>query len=447
MELMDKYKIQASIDDVISILDSAPIKLDLNEETNIVQLANRIPIAHLAIERGLKALILQCKLYDKGHSLNKLYRDLQECSSESADFLGKAFCDAVKFYGYNVKFKGFGHFRSLQDYLSKVGGEKTFELLRYWAIGETPSEENPIGLISQPVHRELLCALSCLFLRNSRQTVSDRVEATVTHAMFQGRHIHWNTDVTKKRDSVYWYKNWLFKKHPTRRSALIEAKQCEFAVRKDDEFVTETLRDAYDDLRQSKDPAVQYFINRCSYLPKGSQPRHLDAIPVVKWNDMKTQGTVKTPSGTCLGLINRYADAAWGIRPAEPGLGGVTDIAEAQADAKRYLVNRLSNRVTVLINGNRKKLRIVGEPHLPADSEWTADVEDPKYFLSRTETIEMEFWDKEHGLQPEDDVVVAIPSRETPSIATCYEGSVTQVADQMVKMEGTEVVRQVGEVT
>ena len=94
-----------------------------------------------------------------------------------------------------------------------------------------------------------------------------------------------------------------------------------------------------------------------------------------------------------------------------------------------------------------RELRIVGEPHLPADSEWTADVEDPKYFLSRTETIEMEFWDKEHGLQPEDDVVVAIPSRETPSIATCYEGSVTQVADQMVKMEGTEVVRQVGEVT
>ena len=447
MELMDKHKIQVSIDDVIGILDSAPIKLDLIEEINILQLANRIPIAHLAIERGLKALIKQSKPCVRGHSLAKLYKDLRECNSEYADFLSKAFCDAVEFYGNNVEFKGFGHFRSLQDYLSKVGSKRTFDLLRYWAIEETPSGENPIRLISPPIHRELLCALSCLFLRNSRQTVSGRVEAAVTHAMYQGRHINWSTDDTKKRESVFWYRNWLYEEHPTRQSALKEAKLLNFAIKKDDEFVTETLRDAYEELRQSSDPAVQYYIGTCSYLPKGSQSRNLDATPIVDWNDIKTRGTVETPAGRCLGLIRRYADGAWGITPVEPGRGGEAGIAESQADAKRYLVNRLSNRVTVHINGNRKKLRIVGEPHLPADSEWTADVEDPKYFLSRTETIEMEFWDKEHGLQPEDDVVVAIPSRETPSIATCYEGSVTQVADQMVKMEGTEVVRHVSEVT
>ena len=198
MDIMDEYKIQASIDDVINILDSAPIKLDLIEELNIVQLANRIPIAHLAIERGLKALIKRSKRCVWGHSLTKLYKDLRQCNSESADYLSEAFCNAVEFYGYNVNYQGFGHFRSLQDYFSQVGGEKTFELLRYWAIGETPKGKNPIGLISPPIHRELLCALSCLFLRDSRQTVSDRVEATVNHAMFMGRHIAWSTDDTNE---------------------------------------------------------------------------------------------------------------------------------------------------------------------------------------------------------------------------------------------------------
>ena len=42
MDIVDRYKIQESIDDAIGILDSAPIKLDLLEELNIVQLANRM---------------------------------------------------------------------------------------------------------------------------------------------------------------------------------------------------------------------------------------------------------------------------------------------------------------------------------------------------------------------------------------------------------------------
>ena len=57
MDTMERYKIQGSIEDVIDILDSAPMHRDLIPETMIVQLTNRVPIAHLAIERGLKARI------------------------------------------------------------------------------------------------------------------------------------------------------------------------------------------------------------------------------------------------------------------------------------------------------------------------------------------------------------------------------------------------------
>ena len=57
MDTMERYKIQGSIEDAIDILDSAPMHRDLIPETMIVQLTNRVPIAHLAIERGLKARI------------------------------------------------------------------------------------------------------------------------------------------------------------------------------------------------------------------------------------------------------------------------------------------------------------------------------------------------------------------------------------------------------
>ena len=145
MDTMERYKIQESIADAISILDSAPIHRDLLPDKMTVQLTNRMPIAHLAIERGLKALIADaCGKTARTHALDKLYRDLKEYNKDSADFLAEAFEDAVRFFGCNVNVKGFEHFRSLDDYLCKVGTEKAFNALRYWAIEESPKEGNPI---------------------------------------------------------------------------------------------------------------------------------------------------------------------------------------------------------------------------------------------------------------------------------------------------------------
>ena len=98
--------------------------------------------------------------------------------------MSEAFDDAVAFFGYNVNAKGFSQFRSLETYLSRVGTDKAFEALRYWALGEKGEGDSPIPYISPPVHRELLCALSWLFLTEQRQTVSERVDLEVEQAMF-----------------------------------------------------------------------------------------------------------------------------------------------------------------------------------------------------------------------------------------------------------------------
>ena len=356
MDTMDRYKIKYSIEDAIVILDSAPIRPDLMSETNAVQLTNRAPIAHLAIERGLKALITDCAVIpDETHSLNSLYRDLRKCDKASADYLAAAFNDAVKFFGYNVKVKGFGHFGSLHKYLSKVGTKTDFDALRYWVI-EKSSKGNPIPYISPPIHRELLCALLCLFFPSRHETVSDRVEREVAHAMFSGRHISWDSNDTQKKRSVQWYKNWLRNSHTSSRLALKEAVDKSFAIT-DDEFVSQTLRDAFDDLRQSKDPAVRYYTRTLMYLPKGSQQRSPDAIPEVQWHGKgQTNGSVLTPAGTPLGFIQQYPDSAWGIEP----LGGSAyATAWSMEDAKHYLVNGLTRQVSVTVSGESKQLRIV----------------------------------------------------------------------------------------
>ena len=151
MDTMERYKIQKSIEDVIGILDSAPIQRDMMPETNIVQLTNRAPVAHLAIERGLKALILEAGgTFEQEHSLNRLYRTLEEHDAKSADYLAEAFRDAVRFFRYNINDKGFGYFRSIMDYLNRVGKDQDFEALRYWAIGNPPGAKVPFLTYRHP---------------------------------------------------------------------------------------------------------------------------------------------------------------------------------------------------------------------------------------------------------------------------------------------------------
>ena len=444
MDTMDRYKIEASIKDVISILDSSPIQPDLIAETNIVQLTNRVPIAHLAIERGMKALITEAgRSAECTHGLHKLYRALKEGNQESADYLARAFEDAVRFFGYNVNTERFKQFRSLDDYLTKVGTDKAFEALRYWAIGESSKRASPISYISLPIHRELLCALGHLFVPSSRETVSTRVEREVADAMFARRDINYSPDDESMKQSVTWYWNWVFKEHATRRSALEEAVDRQFIIKDNDEFVRQTLHDAYADLQQSKDPAVQYYLSTLAYLPRGSQQRIPDAIPEIEWiDDMKTRGVVVTPAGTELGFIERHADGGWGIVPVREGLVQVTDVAEAVADAKAYLVRRLTKQVIVTVNGESKQLRIVNErdsfppPVSMSDHVWTADVEISRDLSLDPPTYKLEFWDANHGLSPGVGVSIELRAERNHGFVSILEGTITTVEEHKVSITG-----------
>ena len=434
MDRMERYKIEGSIKDVIAILDSAPMQPDMVPEVNLVQLTNRAPIAHLAIERGLKALIFDATgNREHGHALLNLFELLRNADSDASEFLLMAFQDAVKFFSLNTNAKEFSHLRTLQEYLARTGGERAFKVYRYWALGETFDRKEPIPPLILPVHREILCSLESRIGSSHDETVTERVEGRLRYAMFEGRHMMYASDDLERKESIERYLNWLFKEHRTRRSALEEAVLLEFNIA-DDAFIKQTLEAAHTELKQSKDPAVRYLIHRLLYLPKDSQPRNRDAVPDVNWlNDDQTFGEILTPASTPLGFVRRQADGGWGI---EPYWSHATDIAETLADAKHYLVNRFTHSVDVIMNGTTKQLRIVGEGrHLffsVSDAQWTPDCDK----IDWEKEYELELWDNGHGLISGDQIVIKLRRYEFPGVVDILVGEVQSIDGHKVSIKG-----------
>ena len=443
MDTMERYIIRESIKQAIAILDSTPQHRDLVPAANIVKLADPLSTAHLAMERGLKALITDAgETFEHTHDLNRLYEDLRKHNQEASRYLARAFDDAVRFFGYNPNAKGLSQFRSIDEYFSKVGTKKSFQDLRYWAIDNPSTTDNPIRDISPLIHRELLHALSIVFLPNRRETVSNRVDREIARAMVDARHAHiaYHPEDTCRGAAVRWYLNWIFSEHATCRDAFREAASRNFVLGRQ-EFINKALQDAYDDLKQSQDPAVRYYILRLAYLARGSQRKNPDAMPQIEWLDENnTRGKVVTPAGTCLGFIDKCADGGWGIEPLEEGLARITDIAETAADAKHYLVNRLTRKASCVINGKRKRLRMCLEKDFfsrsnISDHAWSESDSAPDAF-----TYDVEFWDGKHDLAAGDNVALGVVWDEEKSWASVLDGVVLHVDEQKVSISGSDLL-------
>ncbi len=247
-----------SIEDTIDILDNALIQ-PLDSISGSARLTNRISIAHLELERGLKALLHKSGKSGRseGHHLGKLYVKLMKCNKDAANSLTEAFNNAVGFFGYDIEKEGFEHFRALVCYLSKVGTEEIFMDMRYWLIEPRKAIKYKTLL---KLHREILYRLQCCLPFSDKpidETIDERVERRVREAMTNGGVLA-NGD---NKTSIDRYCNWL-NKHLPYRTALEEAVEKKFIVKEGDEFVKQTLCDAFKELEQSKDPAVWFYIKK-----------------------------------------------------------------------------------------------------------------------------------------------------------------------------------------
>ena len=417
-----RYIIQYSLEDVIDVLQGAPIQRDMVAQITVVQVMNRIPVAHLSIERAIKFLITEAGgQFDEEHSLEGRLNELNEHDQDAADFLNMAFREAVEHYGYNPNAPYMGHLENLQKYMHETGSNATFQRMRYWEL-EQSLNDDLIRKIYPSLHLELLHALRELLLDPDRpkDTVKARVERAARAALID------NARGTSAEDSVDRYVEWL-KRHGNLREAMASAVKENFNI--GDDYAQETTRTAYAELMESKDPAVRYFAATLDVLPKQSR----EAIPDVEWLGPEKErfGKVSTPGGMVLGFIERGSDSLWYITPSRNGLARVSAKAQTQTDARCYLADLLTRNARIIIGDEERQVRLVGpeydlfkRDHGMVTNPWEDTV------------FEATFWDAEHGLTNGTSIRLEAPRGNPARVVHVLEGTVTEVENQQVFIRG-----------
>ena len=439
MEELQRATVQHSLEDVIRILENEPVQGDLIVQWPIVETMNRVSIAHLSIERGMKYLITAAggPLIEE-HGLHQQLQLLQKYAPESAKFLEEAFEAAVRHYRYNPNADSMNYLNTLDSYLTITGSNQAFQDIRYWELDQSLDEV----LIRQAylsLHMEILHGLIEILDAPDKPkgTVSDRVETAVRDALWPSLDLSYIPG-TDKEHSVQSYIQWLGG-HDSSREAIAEAYGYD-AVPGDD-LMLRVLSNAYKVLAESKDPAVKYFADTLTVLPKQSR----DAIPCVEWlgPEPYQAGKVSTPVGKVLGFIYRRADKKWDISPRGNRAARVSEKAETQTDARCFLASFLTRPARTTVNGVEGDLRIVGEEYNLFNRNYDQVA---KWYEkgdgAQRPSYQVEFWDDKHGITDKDIVKLEVPSTRFRGVSDVLEGTVTSVAGQRMSISGEEYIKQ-----
>ena len=420
MENSERYFVLHSVQDVIRILHGEPVQADMVPQITIVQVMNRISIAHLSIERALKFLITESGGdFDKNHDLPSHLKELKQHNSAAAGFLEEAFQDAVQHYGYNPNAAHMGHLKTLTEYLKATGSDKAFQDIRYWELGQS-LHEVVLRQIYLALHIELLHAVSEILPAPNRpmDKATDRVERVVRDALIRSAR---GTSIKESHDS---YIGWI-QGHGNFREAMAAAVRDNFKI--GDAYAEDNTRKAHLELTESSDPAVSYFANTLDVLPR--QPR--DVVPEVDWlgPEKGRSGAVSTPGGTNLGFIDRAPDGLWYITPSRDGLVRVSAKAQSQTDARCYLATLLTKPATINTDRGEMEVRIVGKEF---------DIFGWDY---NTKMHRVTFWDENHGLQESQELTIETQARDLKETIDVLEGTVIGVAGSEVSILGVQSVR------
>ena len=419
---MQEYIPRLSLLDAIEIMQSG---IDLKPQNTLstwLQITNRIPAAHLAIERALKFLLEKSSGYQRSHNLKHQIDALRVQDYSSAAFLDTAFDAATAFYGLNPNRPGLKHLESIDTYLDLVGTETAFEKMRYWELEQRPDEALTQRLFPT-LHLEILHALKELYFEDMRrpETIVDRVEWHVRETLFNTVNLGFSSG-TAGEVSVKRYIEWVCD-HPSWTDALTEAAKTGFSI--GDDFMNETVASAYKTLTESSDPAVRYLTEKIDTLPP--QPR--EVVPEVEWLDpgIENTGRVVTPGGTWLGNIWRGLDGSWNVMPSQIWDISPSGRARSQTDARCYLAQELTKPYNLAINGEHRTLRLVGKHTRPFRFNHQHQPVNGDNANSWTHMITC--WEKPHGIEINDQIQVDISVIGETGIARGIVGYVAQVED------------------
>ena len=433
--------IQVSVEDVIRILEDAPVRGHFIPYVTIAEVLNRAAIAHLSIEKAVKFLIREAKGdIAKDHHLGKRLRELKEHNSASAEFLEDVFVAARSHYGIDHESKGMKHFRRLETYLKTTGSDDAFindNGIRYWEL--YPTLENALlRQVHLSIHMELLYGLHEILIEPDRhkETVEARVERAVETAMFPNGGMAYCLAMAGE-STAKTHREWL-SQFCTLREALADAVKRDFNL--GNELAARTARSAYETISDAKDPAVSHFARTLDILPP--QPR--DVIPDVEWLDgnRRQRGRVSTPVGDTLGYIELGPHGLWYITPIKSGPVGFSAKARSQTDARCYLGQLLTRIARVAVDGRTSTLRVVGEErHVfkPAAVQPRKLEENHDEIKLYTATL----WDENHAIEKGRAIRIEAQRIESGDLAIsdALSGHVQEVQGHQVFVMGHSVTR------
>ena len=297
--------------------------------------------------------------------------------------------------------------------------------MRYWELGQS-LEDVLIRRVNLRIHREILFALEQLLIRSDKyalKTITHRVDALIRQPIWAKLRLQPGTPREGAEKSLLSShsqgKSW--------RSILNDAVQSGFDL--GDRSLNEDFSEVYQQLLQSDDPALRYHAEMCIVLSR--VPR--DIVPDVRWIVPNKSGEVHTPMDSTLGFIERGPNGVWyALSPTNyPSVP-----TETQTDARAYLGSLMSSLAAIIVEGEVRQLRIVGEEDdvlkVENDTRGT-DEYDPNH----PATFNLEFWNANHGLEVGNEVKIELTTRYGDLHQ--LEGRVISVQDQHVTVTGSDV--------
>ena len=163
-------------------------------------------VAHEAVEKGLKALLIDCGLPKKkvrrgreGHELHLLLEDVQQHNPTAFNELERCFNSTIQ---YLESVTSCQYNTNIVDYFQEHGRGKVFEVSRYESL-EGRDNEDPWGMIGQ-VYRETIRALVSLLLGHAPRDINSRIEEKAREAILTERSLDpaWDVEEWLNRGPV-----------------------------------------------------------------------------------------------------------------------------------------------------------------------------------------------------------------------------------------------------
>lgn len=453
---MEKACMELSIEDVVETFDNTPVPNEMIGWIQTKYICTRASNLHLEIEVAWRKLLSVAGLAEdeirkKQHDLEYYYRKLVANYPKAAEFLERAFKDAVDFYGVQTRVDGLRHCASLEKYLHETATGKHFNAMRYWLLANKRLEDADYASIKGvflDLHREILVSTREMFIGNADytpQTVTEHLDMQIRHDLLSSINTVVNAhNLTCTRiDVEEFYKR--FAINPM--DSLKEAFDKNFGF--DNRLESESTKHLYHAMLESRrgvghydlyDVPLRYFL-RSFELVSGLSER-LGAPVACEWiGDGKTKALLHPLNrpDEFLGEIHKYTNGSFGVTLAMNGLHRESARAKSCEQALRYVSDAMSEDVYLQINNAPFELHVALKDGygrvFRSEVEWVAG-----NVAGLPERTVISFWNSIDSLKLGEHVQAI--SEFAGEACTVFEGTVEWLSEDNteVKLKGHELL-------